>query len=573
LPICLLCYNEFNSLWLGVAMKEYLLGAALLLIVIGGVYSVIKNNRDLIRNLKQKYGAVPKAVYDRYTMDRISLYWRVKSAENTIPFAVDDTTWNDLDMDKVFMRINNAASSVGEETLYCKLREQEFQGNKLSELEDTMQYFDHNEKERLKVQFYLAKLGKEVSSNLIDFLFNPKDKKLKNPLLFPFLMSAAVVALISILFFPVQGLVGSSLILMLNIFVYYKTKATLQANFLSVHYFSALLLCAKKISNLKISKLASYADKIKILYGPMKKISRLSGMIISKPSSELEFVFEYLKMFFLIDFVFYNFMLSAIQKHQQECIEIYETIGFLDMAISIASYRRSVEYYVLPEFIASKEMDLQKLVHPLLAHAVSNSVVIKRSLLITGSNASGKSTFVKAAAINMILAQTIHTCLAERFMFMPSFVVTSMAVKDDVEAGESYYIAEIKSLKRIMDLLNEQIRCIAFVDEILKGTNTIERIAASASILDFLKDENCVAIVATHDIELTDITNAYFDNFHFRETINDEGIVFDYTIYPGKATTKNAIKLLSFTGYDKQITDKAEEIARDFEINRIWKAL
>ena len=97
--------------------------------------------------------------------------------------------------------------------------------------------------------------------------------------------------------------------------------------------------------------------------------------------------------------------------------------------------------------------------------------------LITGSNASGKSTYIKAIAINAILAQTINTVLAEKWMMKPSYIVTSMAIQDNVLDGDSYFIAEIKSLKRIMQLIEEEKPCISFIDEILKGTNTIERIA------------------------------------------------------------------------------------------------
>jgi len=168
--------------------------------------------------------------------------------------------------------------------------------------------------------------------------------------------------------------------------------------------------------------------------------------------------------------------------------------------------------------------------------------------LITGSNASGKSTFVKSVAVNMLLAQTIHTCIAQELSFRPSFLISSMAVRDNIETGESYYIAELNSLKRVLDGLNDTIRCVCFIDEILKGTNTIERIAASSAILQYLSSRNALALVATHDIELTEITQTFCDNFHFRETITEEGITFDYQIHNGYATTKNAIRLLGFMG-------------------------
>jgi DNA mismatch repair ATPase MutS len=284
-------------------------------------------------------------------------------------------------------------------------------------------------------------------------------------------------------------------------------------------------------------------------------------------------LFEFIKMFFMIDFLMYRHMLSVITKHSEECIEIYEIMGFLDTAISLASFRKSLNVYSIPEFTDTDEIAIRNMVHPLVTDPVANSIILKRNSIITGSNASGKSTFVKAVAVNTILAQTIHTCLAEHFSLKPSFVVTSMAVSDSIQAGDSYYIAEIKSLKRILDGMNNSIRCLCFIDEILKGTNTIERIAASAAVLDYLKSENCLAVIATHDIELTEMAEDSFDNYHFQEQIGDDSVNFDYKIHDGRSTTKNAIRLLEFMDYNQEIIVKANALARDFEKNRVWEKL
>lgn len=108
---------------------------------------------------------------------------------------------------------------------------------------------------------------------------------------------------------------------------------------------------------------------------------------------------------------------------------------------------------------------------------------MKQGVLLTGSNASGKSTFLKTVAVNGILAQTIHTCLADRYASCFYQMYTSMALRDDLQSQESYYIVEIKSLKRILDHVGEEVPMICFVDEVLRGTNTVERIAASSQIL------------------------------------------------------------------------------------------
>ena len=121
---------------------------------------------------------------------------------------------------------------------------------------------------------------------------------------------------------------------------------------------------------------------------------------------------------------------------------------------------------------------------------------------VVGPVRTGKSTFIKAIALNCILAQGLNTALCSSYKCKFSKVVTSMAIKDDILEGDSYFIAEIKSLKRLLNSLNGEIRVLAFIDEILKGTNTVERIAASASILDYGKESKAKILVATHDMEL-----------------------------------------------------------------------
>lgn len=111
--------------------------------------------------------------------------------------------------------------------------------------------------------------------------------------------------------------------------------------------------------------------------------------------------------------------------------------------------------------------------HPLLKNAVGNDFILEDRAILTGANASGKSTFMKAVAINVILAQTIHTCTAEMFDVENVRVMTCMSLRDDVESGESYYFREAKYLRRIVEQMKKG-RVFCVIDEIFKGTNTTE---------------------------------------------------------------------------------------------------
>ena len=112
--------------------------------------------------------------------------------------------------------------------------------------------------------------------------------------------------------------------------------------------------------------------------------------------------------------------------------------------------------------------------------------------------------------------------------------------------------------------------CTCYIDEILRGTNTIERIAASASVLEYLHSQDCLCVAASHDIELTKILADKFDNYHFCEQVTDNEITFDYKIKNGASTTRNAVKLLDHMAFDESIVNKAEELILSYEKNQTW---
>ncbi len=195
----------------------------------------------------------------------------------------------------------------------------------------------------------------------------------------------------------------------------------------------------------------------------------------------------------------------------------------------------------------------------------------QKNALITGANASGKSTYVKSIAINAILAQTINTVTATSFTMEPGEVITAMAVRDDLSEGDSYFVAEIKAIRRLLNAVAKKKRVYGFIDEILKGTNTVERIAASASVINWLKQYPSLVVVATHDNELTDIMGDQCVNWHFQEKVTKEdGVVFDYLLYQGPATSHNAIALLATMDYPTSLIHDARQLAADFERSKAW---
>lgn len=203
--------------------------------------------------------------------------------------------------------------------------------------------------------------------------------------------------------------------------------------------------------------------------------------------------------------------------------------------------------------------------HPLLADEVRvvNDVQVGPPgsfLLVTGSNMSGKSTLLRALGVNIVLAGAGSAVCATELRLPPVRLWTSVRVQDSLERGISFFMAELQRLKQIVDAAREtrpgDPRLFYLLDEILQGTNTVERQIAARRIIRLLVDQGAIGAVSTHDLtlaegpELTSAARAV----HFSETVSRDGegppMTFDYKIRPGLATTTNALRLMELIGFD-----------------------
>jgi DNA mismatch repair ATPase MutS len=213
--------------------------------------------------------------------------------------------------------------------------------------------------------------------------------------------------------------------------------------------------------------------------------------------------------------------------------------------------------------------------HPLLLDAVPNSITLapRRGLLITGSNMSGKSTFLRTLGVNAVLAQTLNTCLAAHYD-APVFNVRSCIGRaDDLASGRSYYIAEVEALLELVAASTHAATHLFLLDELFRGTNAVERIAAGhAVLLELLSDARQtnphVVIAATHDGELVDLLPERYLPFHFADAGGPEGLTFDHRLRPGPATTRNAIALLRIHGAPPDLVRRALQCAAMLDAQR-----
>ncbi len=542
----------------------------LLFVFIQGSLEAKKEKKKFVKSLYENYGVLPKKEYMPGKMERISNYFRRHPKDGQI----DDITWNDLNLDEVYKRINYTYTSAGEEYLYHTLRSPSFSRDELDYKEEQIKYFSENPDERVELQVILAEMGYSGKYSIYDYLDNLDllgDRSNVKHIVADILIALMVILSI---FEPSKGLMGLALIIVYNFTTYFKEKNEIDPYIVSFSYVMRMLGCADKICKLKDTCFEKEKDKIDAYRKGLSHFRRgsfwlMSAGRMSASGSPLDILLDYMRMMFHLDLIKFNSMLTEVRKNINNVDGMLETIGYLETIIAIGAYRNSLENWCVPQ--GGDNLKAEDMVHPLIDEAVSNGIKVERGILLTGSNASGKSTFLKTVAINAVLSQTIHTCLAKSFSSPFYHIYSSMALKDDLGSGESYYIVEIKSIKRILDKSRETDgKVLCFVDEVLRGTNTVERIAASTQILKCLAKENVTCFAATHDIELTELLKDVYDNYHFEEEIADGDVRFSYQIKEGRATTRNAIKLLAVMGYDDSIIKEAEDMSQRFLKNGVW---
>ena len=540
-------------------------------LVIWSKISSVSGRKKLKIQLKKQWGDTPDEEYTSEKFEYMKSYYNsVKDSK----LDIDDITWNDLDLNEIFMVMNNTQSSIGEEYLYAMLRKPCFDETELGERNRLMHFFEKKEEERVELQTKLNQMGKLRSISVFEYINRLEAQQTESNLLHYTTDLGLIASIILIFINPGLGGILTFGFIIYNIFKYYSCKAKIE-NYLTVFsYIFRLLDNAKELVRMDFPELKEYTKRLKQDITHFAKIKRGAFLVAPKSGNGdlLDFVLDYVRMLFHVDIIKFNSMLNFFKKNRSELNHIYESIGYLDALIAAASFRKYLYYYCEPQLSKDKNLRISatNLYHPLLDEPVPNSISENHSVMLTGSNASGKSTFIKALAINAILSQTIYTAIASEYQGNYFMIYSSMALRDSIFSNESYYIVEIKSLKRILDNTNEEIPILCFIDEVLRGTNTLERIAASSRILASLAQKNAFVFAATHDIELTHILESMYSNYHFQERIEDNHILFDYKLYQGKAVSKNAIKLLSMLGYPQRITEGAQEAAQEFLEDGEW---
>ncbi|AYD40103.1 DNA repair protein [Clostridium fermenticellae] len=235
----------------------------------------------------------------------------------------------------------------------------------------------------------------------------------------------------------------------------------------------------------------------------------------------------------------------------------FDVIGEFEALNSISNIVYDNPEWVMPS-VADKKLILRgkELGHPLLGdERVCNDVVINKDrsiLLITGSNMSGKSTFLRTVGINLVLSYIGAPVCAREFECSLMEIFTCMRISDNLENNISSFYAEILRIKKITQGVRENKKIFFLLDELFKGTNSIDRHEGAKALIKQLGRQGASGLISTHDLELSNLEQEYsrIKNYHFQEYYIDNKLKFDYKLRDGVSTTRNALYLIKLAGID-----------------------
>ena len=244
-------------------------------------------------------------------------------------------------------------------------------------------------------------------------------------------------------------------------------------------------------------------------------------------------------------------------RYGQHISEWLETVGELDTLCSLGTFAYNHPQYTYPELTEKPFCFLAtQMGHPLMpaSQCVKNDATIPSRpffLIITGANMAGKSTYLRTIGVNYLLACIGAPVCCERLKLYPNQLITSLRTSDSLSDNESYFFAELKRLKRIIDLLNQGQQLFIILDEILKGTNSMDKQKGSFDLIRQFMQLKANGIIATHDLLLGSLIKQFPEeirNYCFEADIKENELTFSYKLREGVAQNMNACFLMKKMG-------------------------
>ncbi len=520
--------------------------------------------KKIIKRLEESFGNI-KA--DDFYFELIEKYFRNK--DNSESFQVlSDKTCNDLDFEELFMFLDRTNSKVGQQYLYNQLRNIPSNSDRLNLREKIIKRFSEDSDFRIDTQRQLETLKKDDAYNITSLF---QEEHTKPPKWFFLVWILSFTSLLSLIMLPFHAqmifiVLG---VFIINLGIHYWNKRNLSEYVGSIPQLLRLNSLA-----LRLHKVETFYELNPKLKSSIKIINQVRNrmsffQLEAKFQSDFEVVFwlmlELFKILFLLEPLLLFGVLKRLDTKREHIENIFCFVGEIDTLLSIASLRYGLAKFCLPT-ISEANFSAKNIYHPLIYNCVTNSIdVLNKSILLTGSNMSGKTSFIRTIGINMVTGLTINTCFADSITIPRYRIYSAIRISDDLMNDKSYYFEEVLTIKEMIDRSTNGKDNLFLLDEVFKGTNTVERISAGKAVLSALSRKQNIVFVSTHDIELTDMLHEEYELYHFSEIVNEKNVDFDYKLKEGKLKNRNAIRILQINDYPQYIVNEAIEISKEFD--------
>lgn len=539
-----------------------------------GISVIRAGRRTLLARIRARWGRP----FDRVRkMGPIAESHRSRAAQEGGGASMDDRTWEDLDLDAVFALLDRTESTLGQQALYHRLRTAPT-ARHLEAFDSLVNRVSADTPARERAQMALARLQDPHGYDL--WWLGGQDVVVTRAwyAMFPILAAATLLVLLLVPLWPqvVPALIG---LLAVNVIVRLATDRRIGAIAAAFRQLAPVIATGQSLRFLHGDDIDPIVGSLRSEVRRLRRLKTVARWVSGDPfmlsvggnlpavaiADVVNAVYEYLNLAFLLDANGVYFGARDLRHHGPALLQVVAAIGEVDAAISVASYRAGRTDWIRPRFLppgaATRLTDVR---HPLVTDAVPNTVTIGpgQGVLVTGSNMSGKSTFLRTVGVSAVLAQTISTCLAAGYEAPILKVRSCIGRADDLLTGRSYYIAEVEALLELVRASADFAPHLFLLDELFRGTNAIERIAAGQAVLRELLAGAAgprphTVFAATHDGELVDLLPELFAACHFGDAVGPDGLVFDYHLQPGPATSRNAIALLRLHGAPQTLLSRA----------------
>jgi hypothetical protein len=486
--------------------------------------------------------------------------------------SIDRTTWTDLNLDEVFDYFDRTQSVLGREVLYSRLRETDAPPEDRRDFDALVRRLAAASTRRLELQTQLARIAERSATTAWQLALEAQEHP-------PRWMSWGIPAAALCVAAAVGGTALNPaviavtvpaflLVLFLRVRIAWRI-APWTAPLLSVGQALGAAECLAVSEPVEDPTTRVIRESLPALRG----LGRLAWWMGRDPSrTDLgAMAVEYLNWFFNLDGLAMLLADREIRRRREVLRRLLEALGRLDAAAAVASVRAAGGWCEPRIVDARAPVRMIRLTHPLVANCVPNSLTLGPAdgVILTGANMTGKSTFLRTIGVNAVLAQTVNMAFAEEFDAPRMTVRSCIDAADSLIDGKSLYQAEAETVVSLLSQPAKDGAMLCLFDELFRGTNSVDRIAASAAVYSSLAapSDGCrrLVIAATHDLELVSALDGQFSAYHFGDRIASDRLEFDYTLRPGVAPSRNAIALLQILGAPTPIIEDAYVRARRIE--------